>query len=206
MTEHRLVGLDGEMTGGTKTLDFYKEFQLCQIGLALGFNKEDVYTSDIGFAPDDYKWTQEALDVNKFTHERIQSGPPTFPVDAELVAWLRARGIVEDGTKLIAVGYNVASWDLPFVRYYLPRFGKFLSYRTVDLNAVLFTAERITGLSYNSIKDHAKQYAKKVLAKTGAYPVAMPHDAGYDAAASLAAFEYLVKLLTPKVSWKVDEP
>mgnify|MGYP001583711708 CR=1 FL=1 len=206
MTEYLLLGLDGEMTGGTKTLDFYKEFQLCQIGLALGFNKEDVYTSDIGFDANEYKWTQEALDVNKFTHERIVSGPRQWQVDSELVAWLRARSIVEDGSKLVAVGFNVASWDLPFVRYYLPRFSKSLSYRTVDLNAVLFAAEQVTGLSYNSIKDHAKRYAKKVLAKTGAYPVAMPHDAGYDAAASLAAFEYLVKLLTPKVSWKVDEP
>ncbi len=200
MSDYKLAGLDGEMTGGTKTLEFYREYQLIQIGVAFDLT-DNIYTSDIGFKENEYKWTQEALDVNKFTHERIQAGPSAALVDAEIVAWLRGHNINETA-KLIAVGWNVASWDLPFVRYYLPRFGKFLSYRTIDLNAIVFAAERITGLSYNTIKDHAKRYAEKRLEHRCFQPEPAWHNAGFDAAASLAAFEYLVEFLTPKQRWE----
>lgn len=197
MSEHQVVGLDGEMTGGTKTLDFYKEYQLCQIGVALSY--DDVFTSDIGFDEGKYKVTEEALEVNKFTHERIQSGLRQEQVDSDLVRWIRGRIPAANtpfGLKLIATGWNVASWDLPFVRFYLPRFSEWLWYRTIDLNAVVFAAEKVTGKSYKSIKDAAKRYAEKVIK-----PPADWHNAGYDAAASLAAWHYLIKFLTPKVSW-----
>lgn len=197
MSEHRFIGLDGEMTGGTKTLDFYKEYQLCQIGVALSY--DDIFTSDIGFDKDRYKVTDEALQVNKFTHERIQSGPRQEQVDSELVTWIRERipaANVPFGLKLIATGWNVASWDLPFVRCYLPRFSEWLWYRTVDLNAVVFTAEQVTGRSYSAIKDAAKRCAEEVIKRPAEW-----HDAGYDAAASLAAWHYLIRFLTPKLSW-----
>jgi len=188
------VGLDGEMTGSAKTPEFFKEYQLCQIGLALGLTPDKVFESDIGY--DEYSFTQTALDVNGFTHDRIRSGPKPEKVDAELVEWLHAKGIKEYNPSLIAVGWNVGAWDLAFVRYYLPRFSKFLSYRTVDLNAVTFAASFVVdrqGLSYYTIKTNAKRYAEERLKVV--YPSPAWHSAGFDAAASLAAFEYLIGFL-----------
>ncbi len=203
MSEHRFCGLDGEMTGGTKTLHFFDEYQLCQIGIALSY--DDIFTRDIGYKEGEYKVTEEALEVNKFTHERIQSGPSQWQVDSELVQWVRERvpaASTPYGLKLIAVGWNVSSWDMPFVRRYLPRFAEWVWYRAVDLNSVVFTAQKVTGQSYDAIKGGAKQYAEYVLSKK--YPESKWHDAGYDAAASLAAWDYLVKLLKPTLAWKVD--
>ena len=194
---YRFVGLDGEMTGSAKTLDFYKEYQLCQIGVAL--SPKEFFNSDIGFAEGEFKWTQEALDVNKFTLDRIRAGPRGWQVDAELVEWLRERNISED-TRLIAVGWNVAAFDLPFVRYYLPRFSKFIWYRTIDLNACVFLAEQVTGLSYNNIKDKAKRYAAKQVPGEVQW-----HNAGYDAADSIAAYEFLLKFLKPKIKWELKD-
>ena len=201
MSKHRFIGLDGEMTGGTKTLDFYKEYQLCQIGIALSY--DDIFSSDIGFDEGSYKVTEQALEVNKFTHERIQSGPRQGEVDSELVTWIRERILEANkpfGLKLIAVGWNVSSWDMPFVRQYLPRFAEWVWYRAVDLNSVVFTAQKVTGQSYDAIKGGAKRYAEKVIKHSVEW-----HSAGYDAAASLAAWDYLIKLLKGKIVWEVKD-
>lgn len=182
------VGADGEMTGGTKTLDFFKEFALIQVGVALTL--DNVFVSDVGH--DEWKQTDEAMEVNKFTAERIRAAPRPLEVDRALVKWLFEKISVPPNTrlKLIPVGWNVGSWDVPFFRYWLPEFGRLLWYRMVDLNSVVFTAEKVTGRSYDKIKDSAKRYAVRELKRPKNF-----HDAGYDAAASLAAWEYLVKLL-----------
>ena len=169
---YRFVGLDGEMTGAQKVLDFYREYALIQIGLAVAPNV--TFVADIGHQT--YNWTQEALDVNKFTHERIKAGP--------------APQIPGEHVKLIPVGWNVGHFDVPFVRYWLPGFARMLGYRSVDLNAVTYTAAKVTGRAYDKIKDSAKRYASRVLARPKDW-----HNAGYDAAAALASWEYLIKLL-----------
>ena len=184
-TVYAWAGTDGEMTGAQKVLDFYREYALIQIGLALTPNT--IFVSDIGHQT--YNWTQEALDVNKFTHERIKAGPPPAEVDKALVNFVAAQ-IPGERVRLIPVGWNVGHFDVPFVRYWLPDFGRLLGYRSVDLNAVTYTAAQVTGRAYDKIKNAAKRYAERVLARPKDW-----HNAGYDAAAALASWEYLVKLL-----------
>jgi oligoribonuclease (3'-5' exoribonuclease) len=182
---YRFVGTDGEMTGAAKVLDFYSHYALIQIGVAI--TPDIIFTSDIGH--ETYNWEQEALDVNKFTHERIKAGPKPAVVDKALVEWVKAQ-VPGERVKLIPVGFNVASFDVPYVRYWLPEFRKLLGYRSVDLNSVLYTAAKVTGRGYDKIKDAAKKYAVRVLDRPEDF-----HNAGYDAAAALAAWEYLIKLL-----------
>jgi len=177
--------LDGEMTGAQKVLDFYREYALIQIGLAV--TPKATFVSDIGHQT--YNWTQEALDVNKFTHERIKAGPAPAEVDKALVNFVAAH-IPGERVRLIPVGWNVGHFDVPFVRYWLPNFARLLGYRSVDLNAVTYTAAKVTGRAYDKIKAAAKRYAVRVLTQPENF-----HDAGYDAAASLAAWDYLILLL-----------
>ena len=89
---------------------------------------------------------------------------------------------------------------MPFVRQYLPRFAEWVWYRAVDLNSVVFTAQKVTGQSYDAIKGGAKRYAEKVIKHSVEW-----HSAGYDAAASLAAWDYLIKLLKGKIVWEVKD-
>ena len=72
---YRFVGLDGEMTGAQKVLDFYREYALIQIGLAVAPNV--TFVADIGHQT--YNWTQEALDVVP-----VERAPILQPVVSDL--------------------------------------------------------------------------------------------------------------------------
>lgn len=91
----------------------------------------------------------------------------------------------------ICVGWNVGSFDLPFVRRELPILGSLMHYRTIDLNAVCFTAERVLATDYRELKDEAKEYAEDKIVGAADW-----HDAGYDALASLKAWEYLIEKMS----------
>lgn len=182
------VGLDGEMTGTTKKGEGQasEKYQLIQIGLsveAVGMPNA-TFVSDIGYAS--WNETKEAMEVNKFTAERIRAGPSGLKVDAEALTWLESK--LGSGIRdLHAVGWNVGSFDLPFVQKYLPNLGDRFSYRSVDLNSVVYAIVGPEGTfeEYDGLKAKAKQYAEKELGE------ARWHDAGYDAAASLLAFRFL---------------
>ncbi len=199
-TKLRFVSLDGEMTGSgsrdRKRIAF-KEFQLIQIGLAtmeMGvrpdarvFKPETLKTfvSDIGY--DEWNSQPQAMEVNKFTSERIKAGPVQEIVDRDVNAWLDER--VGAGKRdLHAVGWNVGSFDMPFVREYLPMLGDRFSYRSVDLNSILYSMAD-TDDEYKALKGKAKSGAEVELRKMGIE--ANFHDAGYDAANALIAFKLL---------------
>jgi len=178
--------VDGEMTGSKSP----EEYQLIQIGVAgeRAYDMDDVFVSDIGYDDGKFKFTEEALKVNKFTPERITAGPKPWIVDADLVGWLLDNHGIEN--KCIAVGWNVGSFDMPFVRKYLPESAKMFSYRSLDLNSVCFTLADVTGFSWSTIKHHAKIFAENTIPGTPDW-----HNAGYDALASLRAWEYLKSLI-----------
>jgi hypothetical protein len=94
----------------------------------------------------------------------------------------------------VAVGWNVGAFDMPFVRDALPMTCPLFSRRTADLNAVCFTlggALHLGGSTpkWSTWKRLAKEAAQSSLLAAG---VATDwHDAGYDAVASLAAWNWL---------------
>lgn len=91
----------------------------------------------------------------------------------------------------ICVGWNVGSFDVPYINREMPRLGDLLHYRTIDLNAVCFTAERVVGDDYRTLKDEAKEYAEENMPGPTKW-----HDAGYDAQASLWSWDYLVERMS----------
>ena len=185
------VGLDGEMTGGSRVVGGLP--RLCQIGLSLGAN--DSFGSDIGWQVGDYTYEQEALNVNGFTHDRIISGPPAAEVDEAMYKWLTEHGIgPRDG---VPVGFAVGSFDMPFVRETLPKSADLFTRRCVDLTAICFAIEEarrtfeqtpnnaLMRSRWKQPSRAAKAYAEKVMGK------AQWHDAEFDAIAALLCFQYL---------------
>lgn len=185
MRAQRFIGLDTETTGTD-----VEQHALIQVGV---YDPEsgDVFRSDIR-PPLPYAIDPEAMEVNRFTVERIEAASPAQAVDDALVGWLASHGL--DGHLAHAVGFNVAGFDMPFIKRFLPRSYRVLSYRTIDLNAVLFSlAETRRCGSYEDLKHAAKAYgATRVKGKEGSYGW---HDAAFDAVASYFAWFYLLALI-----------
>jgi hypothetical protein len=176
----------------------HKEYQLIQIGLATMEMGEPptsnvvlrpetlkMFVSDIGH--DKWNSQPQAMEVNKFTSERIRAGPNREQVDDGANWWLDEY-LGAGKRDLHAVGWNVGSFDMPFVREYLPKLGDRFSYRSVDLNSILYSMAD-TENEYKELKGKAKARAESALRALGIAPAW--HDAGYDAANALMAFKYL---------------
>jgi DNA polymerase III epsilon subunit-like protein len=177
MSRPIFVGLDIETTGSKPV----EQYQVIQIGAHRpGWAR---FVRDIGYET----WNEdpEAMAVNKFTAERIRAGRPIAEVDRDLKLWLLDRSFREN--EVIPVGWNVGTFDMPYVRRYLPKSARFFSYRSVDLNAVCFTLAEATGRDWETLKRQAKAYAAGIVA-------GVPHDAGYDAEAAMTEWHYLQQI------------
>lgn len=134
-------------------------------------------------------WSEEAAQVHGITQAQLQAdGLPAAKVALEAVRFIEAFSDTWLGNRHV-VGWNVASFDMPFVRQHLGALSRVLSYRSVDLNAVCFTLTEAHGISYKGLKRRSKEYAAEQLRET--YPGEMWHDAGYDSAAALHSWDYM---------------
>jgi len=170
------VGLDIETTGS----DINSNHGLIQIGVDFGAGAR--FVSDVkphvGAAID---W-EEAMTVNKFTIERLEAAPDRLAVDLQLHTWLAKQGA--EKRRLIPVGWNVAGFDMPFVRRYLPSAATMFSYRSVDLNAICFTMSG-SKHPFEEWKRQAKKIAADAIAAEDDRFEPAWHDALYDARAAL---------------------
>lgn len=175
-----LAGLDIETTG----TDYNKGHRLIQIGIAFRDGLKIAYdvqpTGDIMIQ-------QEAMDVNRFTLERIGSAPFTARVDDAISNKLANTGLKEGD--ITPVGWNVGGFDMGFVKRELPKTAAFFSYRTLDLTGVAIIYELTTGKPYKDLKQELHQ---KIVERLGRDK---RHDALYDAEAALEAVELLKELL-----------
>ena len=161
--------------------------RLIQIGMAK--YSDDKMTS-IGklLNPGLMSWSDEAESVHQFTKEYIeQNGYDPATVDEELAQWANPKSQRRD---FVMVGFNVGSFDRPFVKQCLPiLFNKF-SRRSVDLNSVIFSMSE-TNTQFERIKGRSKDYAFEKMEGMFDGFKDRQHDAEYDAAMSLYCFEYL---------------
>lgn len=172
------VGLDGEMSG----TELNEGARLIQIGLALENGLS--YVSYIN--PGEMSWSYEAEEVHGISQDRIPSFENAADVDASATAFLIEAGAdPKQRIKTIPVGWNVGSFDMPFLKQTLPNTYKMFSRRTVDLNAICFALDGANGYSASYYKDRSKRYAIEKIGYEDA------HDAGWDAKMSLYCFEYL---------------
>jgi hypothetical protein len=163
--------------------------QLIQVGIAL--DEDEVFSSRIGW--EEFEYEPEALAAIGLKPEDVRCGPPVAQVDEAAADWLSARN-VEPG-KLIAIGWGVTAFDLPFVITSLPRVTALLNHHSIELNAICHTlggskpyvGERPSAATWKQMAKHVAE-AHLLLSK-GLEP--RWHDAGYDALASLIAWRWL---------------
>lgn len=129
--------------------------------------------------------------------------PEEWPtvVDRKVVSFLTR--IANVGPReAVLVGWNVGTFDFPFVRQFLPATAALCSYRFVDLNAVVFSmAEAGRRRAYQpdqaigakAWKARAKKAAERMMGGEPKW-----HDAGYDATASLLEWSWLVDRMDPR--------
>lgn len=182
------IGIDGEMSGN----DIDAGAKLIQIGLA---KYVDGNMESIGYMinPGDMSWSDEAQAVHQFTIEEVrQNGLEPSLVDKITSEWANPGNGRRD---FVMVGFNVGSFDRPFIKQTLPiTYGKF-SRRSVDLNSLIFLMSN-TNTEFEKIKAKAKDYAFEKMEGMFNDFKNRQHDAEYDAVMSLYCFEYLKSLLT----------
>jgi hypothetical protein len=170
----------------------------------VAFDATERFSALLGWPVDSYFKTDRAMDVHGIDAAAIAiaiaAADPPGEVDAQLEQWLLARGADSDKRALIAVGYNVGAFDLPFVRAYLPRTSQLLSRRVVDLNAFCLAYEGRVPYegsmpTFSGWKRLAKRYSVEKLAAVGLEE--NWHDAGYDAASAILQLEFFASLVIP---------
>lgn len=188
------IGIDFETTG----TDFETSVPI-EFGMATEWG--NVHERLIGgWDWNDRPWSAEAEGIHKISQDDLRLARPADWIDKDFVDWVHLM-VGADPKRIIAVGWNVASFDLPFLRRYLPQTSKAISYRTVDLNAIVFAiveAELRDAYgepwTYYGLKDHLKrEAADRIEGETGTDQAW--HRAGYDALASIYAFDELLDIL-----------
>lgn len=181
------IGIDGEMSG----TDIDAGHKLIQIGLAKYI---DGQMASIGYLinPGEMEWSLQAQEVHQFSREYIDKyGLSPDIVDAASSLWANPG---EQKRDFVMVGFNVGSFDRPFIKQTLPSlYGKF-SRRSVDINSVIFSMSD-TNSQFERIKGKAKDYAFEKMDGMFEGFKDRQHDAEYDAVMSLYCFEYLRALI-----------
>jgi DNA polymerase III epsilon subunit-like protein len=182
------IGIDGEMSG----TELSSGHKLIQIGMAKYVNGE---MTSVGYLinPGEMAWSMQAQEVHQFTKEDIElSGFNPAVVDDVTADW--ANPNKEDKGNFVMVGFNVGSFDRPFIKDVLPKLYSRFSRRSVDINSLIFAMSN-NHSEFEKIKAAAKEYA--FIKMEGMFNdfKNRQHDAEYDAVMSLYCFEYLRSLM-----------
>lgn len=185
------IGLDFESSG----TDPWGKHVPIQLGMAIQLPRRTM-TEAPEFAPfvsliggwdwAEFEWSEEAAKVHSISREVLVKADPVWVVDIKAAAWLIEQIGYAGRMYNITVGWNVAGYDRQFVTRWMPNLNRLLSYRTLDLNALVL-AEVGDEKGYKDVKQSAKNYSNGLLGITEA----SRHDALIDATAALLELEYL---------------
>lgn len=143
----------------------------------------------------------QASEVHKIPLGVIQQALDPAGVDKMLYEFLLTIGGSKGERVLVPVGWNVGSFDMPFVRNTLPLSAALFSRRYVDLNSVCFTyGSLVKGVPFgdwHGFKNDCKQFAEEALQIDG--EPAQWHDAGYDAQAACYSWKRLRQYVSADV-------
>ncbi len=194
-----LLGFDLETTGSDPLNDLP-----IQIGFAVRRNDTiRMFRMDIGgWAWKTMPWSTEAFGVHGITKERLMNALHYRMVDTLASEWLGQNLGGLSRNKVHATGWNVAGFDLPFLRRFLPKSLACISYRTVDLNAPLLLAAD-SNARFRKIKSGLKKRAQAtaeewIEARRDLVEEADMtwHDAGFDAITALLVAEEMQERLS----------
>jgi|SRR6266853_40786 len=169
-------GLDIETTG----LDLNKDHRLIQLALVYGPATWVYDVLPIGVMTIDPR----AMEVNKFTLSRIEGGVPNDELDHDLSKYLLNEFKPES---LTAVGWNIGSFDLPFLKKELPKTSTLFSHRVVDLSGICILAAERKSLNWRNLKEVWHKAAEEAMNEKAQW-----HDALWDARAALKVWELLI--------------
>lgn len=190
----RFIAIDGETTG----LDFTGGNTLIEIGAAFRGDDGNVqwFEEPIWHDQGSFTWQAEAFKVNGYSLEQISdlaAADAADIVDARLATWLDAAG----DYRLVPLGWNVGSFDWPFILKWLPitaslfkdRYGN-PAHQFADLNSMMFLIEKAQqGMGTPPTKRSLHDLAEKAAERDGVE--VRWHSGGFDSYASLLAFEKL---------------
>lgn len=195
-----IIGLDFETSHNDLVLweDYkIKDGGARPIQIGVSFSIEDTFVSYIGQPEDEMVWHPQAAAIHNIPKETILSAPAPDVVDDKLFAWIKEQCGDRDPERshfLTPCGWNVGAYDMPFALQSLPRTHSILSRRTIDLNSVCMSMDKLHKVDGSkagrvALKKRAKAYAASVLTK---HDINIgEHDAGYDAQQALLCLEYL---------------
>jgi DNA polymerase III epsilon subunit-like protein len=182
-----VTGLDCETSGS----DLAAGHRLIQVGLAvLADGEPRIFTSLVGWPEnswDEQSWSPQAQAVHNISREQLADALPADEVDFLAESWLLGHGALLGRRLVLSVGFNVGSFDHPFFARYLPRTRALITHRHVDLNSICFTMDGWSGRNWQQWKDAAKTAAAAQLRHLGS----ASHDAGYDAAEAVLAWQWI---------------
>ena len=124
----------------------------------------------------------KAIEVNKVSVAQLYRVGTTYEEgDTKVLEWLKRQG-----AEVKALGLNVGSFDLAFLKGRLPKSSKAFGYRCVDLNSVFESAAWENAASFESIQQQALRRASEWAEKKK--PELYHHHALFDCYTNCAAF------------------
>lgn len=149
-------------------------------------------------------WNDDSAEIHGIGRDSLRGAPTPELVDNLAAFWIRDH-FGYNPRKNFAVGWNTASFDFVFLRKWFPKTTAVLSYRSVDLNAIVFGIVE-AGLrdpwgqrwTYDSLKTWAKDRAAHDLWEATGRD-RNEHDAAYDAAHALHAFKNLQQAMKGQI-------
>lgn len=203
------IGLDLETSG----LNIYAGAVPIQIGLGVVLDNGDQFMNsdlvggwrwtnlDEDYLPEKVYdesvrayWDFNSAKIHNIDPRALKRAENASEVTLREIQWMNDREL-PNAAHLHIVGWNVSTFDMPFISRYMPALEARLSYRVVELNSLAFALtgkEQYPGgppMRYDGVKRRAREYAETML--EDAFPEPQWHDAGYDALAAVHAYNYL---------------
>ena len=207
MSAH-FIGLDLE-TSGTEIEEGAVPIQVGMAVLVNDSTEPSLFKSNIGWryfnGPPQRDvfptWSDEAEGIHHLTQDTIRAAPRPSIVEGEAARWLAIEAPDTNRAAIIPVGWNIAGFDMPFIKRYLPGLQAAMAYRSVDLNAVCMSIAQAQLPSPLGGRWKFQTLRKIVHEVSGGQASQMYgghelwHDATFDALASLYAWEALIKVM-----------
>ena len=130
--------------------------------------------------------------------------------DQELFNWLKSDKFYREGKKytLIPMGMNVGSFDMQFVRKWLPKTFALFGYRSIDLNSLIFLDSVRSETDFYTLKKAAKALGRSYALAKCPEEYRQAHNALYDAFSNVGVFTYVgedlcgTKIAMGEMNWE----
>lgn len=191
------IGLDCE----TSSRSLSSGGKLIQFGISFYSSDGGFYTFSDYVRNEEMAWDSEAELIHGISYDYLADKRSAVDVDNDLYTIIK--DIKSSNYNLVAVGYNVGSFDLPFFNEAFPLSMSLFSHRVVDLNSLCFLLDSVysdpKGLTHSWSKPYLKDYAHSYMLSSGVNLQA--HDAGYDAAEAIISLGFIQKVLGERPSF-----